>query len=270
MSHGVGVNGGSSVLCGLRGLALFFFLGGSVGVTAADARIAVAANFRDTALMVARYLEADSPHRYEIIAGSTGKLASQIINGAPFDMLMAADLDRPQQLMARGLAVPESYFIYAVGKLGLWWPDAPAPVTVNALGDLDPRSVSIANPAFAPYGQAAWRVLNNADVETEWLNHIVRVDNINLVTGLVAQGQAKAGFVARSAVIAGARKGSVAADPDDLLWLSADAGIEQALVVMERARDNAAVRYWIEQIQTSAIRELIRRDGYDHFVEQHP
>jgi molybdate transport system substrate-binding protein len=252
----------------MRGLVLLFFLWGSGDVTAANARIAVASNFRDTALIVARYLEANSPHRYDIIAGSTGKLASQIMNGAPFDVLMAADLDRPQQLMARGFAVPESYFIYAVGELGLWWPDASVPVTVSALRDLDPRSVCIANPAFAPYGQAAWRVLNNADLETEWLNNIVRVDNINLVTGLVAQGQAKAGFVARSAVIAGTRKGSVAADSGDLLWLSEDFAIEQALVVMERARDNTAVEYWIEQMQTSAIRELIRRDGYDQIVGQ--
>ena len=256
------------MLSGMRSLALFFCLWGSGDITAADARIAVAANFRDTALMVARYLEADSPHRYDIIAGSTGKLASQIINGAPFDVLMAADLDRPQQLMKRGLAVPGSYLIYAVGELGLWWPDASVPVTVNALRDLDARSVCIANPAFAPYGKAAWRVLNNADLEAEWLNNIVRVDNISLVTGLVAQGQAKAGFVARSAVIAGARQGSLKADPDDLLWFSGDAGIEQALVVMERARDNAAVQYWIEQIQTSAVRELIRRDGYDQIAGQ--
>ena len=268
MGHYVGVNGGSEVLGGMRGLAVLFFLWGTGVVMAADARIAVAANFRDTALTVARYLEADSSHRYEIIAGSTGKLASQIINGAPFDVLMAADPDRPQQLMERGLAVPESYFIYAIGELGLWWPDAPVPVSVNALRDLDPRSVGIANPAFAPYGQAAWRVLNNADLAAEWLHNVVRVDNINVVTGLVAQRQAKAGFVARSAVIAGTRKGSVKADPDDLLWFSEDARIEQALVVMERARDNVAVHYWIEQLQSSAVRELIRRDGYDQIAGQ--
>ena len=71
---------------------------------AAEARIAVAANFRDTAEAIAARLEAESPHRYEVIAGSTGKLASQILNGAPYDVFMAADRQRPQLLVDRGLA----------------------------------------------------------------------------------------------------------------------------------------------------------------------
>ena len=68
----------------------------SQGVESAEARIAVAANFRNTALAIAEALQRASPHRYEIIAGSTGKLASQILNGAPYDIFMAADRDRPQ------------------------------------------------------------------------------------------------------------------------------------------------------------------------------
>ena len=66
---------------------------------AAEARIAVAANFRDTAEAIAARLEAESPHRYQVIAGSTGKLASQILNGAPYDVFMAADRRRPQMLV---------------------------------------------------------------------------------------------------------------------------------------------------------------------------
>ena len=81
---------------------------GGVGLQAAEARIAVAANFRDTALAIAQQLEATSVHRYEIISGSTGKLAAQIINGAPFDVLMAADVQRPRELERRGLIVAES------------------------------------------------------------------------------------------------------------------------------------------------------------------
>ena len=75
-------------------LASVLWSGGSA--FAAEARIAVAANFRDTAEAIAARLEAESPHRYEVVAGSTGKLASQILNGAPFDVFMAADRQRPQ------------------------------------------------------------------------------------------------------------------------------------------------------------------------------
>ena len=130
---------------------------GGVGLQAAEARIAVAANFRDTALAIAQQLEATSGHRYEIISGSTGKLAAQIINGAPFDVLMAADIQRPRELKRRGLIVAESLQVYAIGELGLWWPHASGAVTADNLIHLEPGEVGIANPAFAPYGAAAWR-----------------------------------------------------------------------------------------------------------------
>ena len=101
---------------------------------AAEARIAVASNFRDTALAIAEQLEATSPHRYQIIAGSTGKLVSQIINGAPFDILMAADQRRPRELELRGLAVPGSVRTYALGEMGLWWPDGPDALDLEKIG----------------------------------------------------------------------------------------------------------------------------------------
>ena len=139
------------------------------GLSLADeARIAVAANFRDTAEAIAARLEAESPHRYQIIASSTGKLASQILNGAPFDVFMAADRRRPQQLVERGLASAEFQQTYAVGVLGLWWPGGARTPALDALATHDPRSVCMANPAFAPYGEAAWAMLQNAGLEASY------------------------------------------------------------------------------------------------------
>lgn len=241
-------------------LASLFWSGG--GVLAAEARIAVAANFRDTAEAIATRLEADSPHRYEVIAGSTGKLASQILNGAPFDVFMAADRQRPQQLVDRGLAAAASQQIYAVGELGLWWPSSAGTPTLKALASLEPRSVCMANPAFAPYGEAAWAMLQNAGLEASWLEGVVRVDNVNLVAGLIAQGHARAGFVARSSLIAGKRQGTVVADDEEVLWFAEQAPIDQAMVLLTRAERNVAARHWVKQMQAAPIRELIQRDGY--------
>ena len=241
-------------------LASLFWSGG--GVLAAEARIAVAANFRDTAEAIATRLEADSPHRYEVIAGSTGKLASQILNGAPFDVFMAADRQRPQQLVDRGLAAAASQQIYAVGELGLWWPSSAGTPTLKALASLEPRSVCMANPAFAPYGEAAWAMLKNAGLEATWLEGMVRVDNVNLVAGLIAQGHARAGFVARSSLIAGKRQGTVVADDEEVLWFAEQAPIDQAMVLLTRAERNVAARHWVKQMQAAPIRELIQRDGY--------
>ena len=234
----------------------------SQGVESAEARIAVAANFRNTALAVAEELQRVSPHHYEIIAGSTGKLASQILNGAPFDIFMAADRGRPQQLVDRGVAVAGSQQIYAVGELGLWWPGVSGTPAVGALANLQPRSVCIANPAFAPYGEAAWHSLARADISAVWREGILRVDNINLVTGLVAQGHVSAGFVARSSLISGMRNGSVKANESEVLWLASDAELDQMMVLLTRGENNPAAQFWVDQIQTPSVRELIRRDGY--------
>ena len=229
---------------------------------AAEARIAVAANFQETAKVIATLLESESPHRYEIIAGSTGKLASQILNGAPFDIFMAADRDRPLQLVDRGVAVAGSQQIYAVGELGLWWPGVSGTPAVGALANLEPRSVCIANPAFAPYGEAAWRSLARAEIDSAWREGILRVDNINLVTGLVAQGHVSAGFVARSSLIAGVRNGSVRVNESEVLWLAGDAALDQMMVLLTRGENNPAAQFWLDQMQTPSVRELIRQDGY--------
>ena len=258
----------SSALALLRWLLLASILLSGRSAFAADARIAVAANFRDTAEAIATRLEAESPHRYEVIAGSTGKLASQILNGAPFDVFMAADRQRPQQLVDRGLAAAASQQIYAVGELGLWWPSGAGTPTLKALASLEPRSVCMANPAFAPYGEAAWALLQNAGLEADWLEGVVRTDNVNLVAGLIAQGQAIAGFVARSSLIAGKRQGTVVAADEEVLWFAEQAPVDQAMVLLTRAERNIAARHWVKQMQAAPIRELIQRDGYRLAGEQ--
>lgn len=229
---------------------------------AAEARIAVASNFRDTALAIAEQLEASSPHRYQIITGSTGKLASQIINGAPFDVLMAADQRRPRELESRGLAVTGSVMTYALGEIGLWWPKGPDVLNLERLAELPAGQVCIANPAVAPYGDAAIAVLSARSMDSDWLDGLIRVDNVNLVTGWVATGQASAGFVARSALISAQRRGEVLIGTDDIHWIEDHPPIAQAMAVIKRAADNPAAVFWARQIRTEPVQSLLERDGY--------
>jgi len=246
---------------------MLWMLGGSgIAISAerpmAAARIAVAANFRDTAEAIARHLEARSDYRYDIIVGSTGKLASQIINGAPFDVLMAADRIRPQRLVDEGYAVAGSQRTYALGQLGLWWPEVGQPNAVSDLSALSPREICLANPTLAPYGSAALTALKEAGFSDTYLAGLVRVDNVNLVTAMVAQRQVRAGFIARSALVVAAKRDDVPMDETAVLWLSDHEPIHQALVLLHRAQHNAAAHYWVEQIDHPAIRDLIRADGY--------
>jgi molybdate transport system substrate-binding protein len=166
------------------------------------------------------------------------------------------------------LAAAASQQIYAVGELGLWWPSGAGTPTLKALASLEPRSVCVANPAFAPYGEAAWALLQNADLEADWLEGVVRADNVNLVAGLIAQGHAIAGFVARSSLIAGKRQGTVVADDEEVLWFAGQAPVDQAMVLLTRAEGNVAARHWVKQMQAAPIRELIQRDGYRLAGEQ--
>ena len=244
---------------GLLATALFLV---SVSTHGAEARIAVASNFRDTALAIAAQLETISPHRYQIVAGSTGKLASQIVHGAPFDILMAADQRRPRELESRGVAVKGSVTTYAFGELGVWWPDAPGVLDMAALGKLPAGQVCIANPAFAPYGNAAIAVLVAASMDPNWLEGLVRVDNINLVTTWLATGHARAGFVARSSMISAQRKGELVVMPKDIIWLDGHPPIAQAMAVMTRAVDNPAAAFWARQLREEPIRAMLVRDGY--------
>ena len=84
---------------------------------AGEALVAVAANFSEVMDKLKEEFERDHPHTLRLSMGSTGKLFAQIVNGAPFDILLAADAERPRLLDERGLAVPNSRFSYALGEL---------------------------------------------------------------------------------------------------------------------------------------------------------
>ena len=93
-------------------------------VLAADALVAVAANFAEALNVVRADFQRDTEHRITVVLGSTGKLYAQIVNGAPYDLMMAADQARPERLEMEGRAVAGSRFTYATGRLALWSRDA--------------------------------------------------------------------------------------------------------------------------------------------------
>lgn len=239
---------------------------------AGEATIAVAANFRATAEVIARQLEAISPHQYRVIAGSTGKLAGQIINGAPFDVLMAADTERPLVLAERGLARAESMQVYALGQLGLWWPGAPAKVTPTDILTLAPGTVCIANSKVAPYGRAAEEVLSGLGATPEWISQTIKADNISMVTAMVMGGFAQAGMVARSSLAEIERSGELTTSPTEIMWFDQrfHRGIEQGMILLERGRENPAALQWVEYMRSKEVANLLRLHGYDHDMEIQP
>ncbi len=118
---------------------------------------AVAANFAAAMARIEPAFEQASGHQLTVVLGSSGKLVTQIQQGAPFDVLLSADVERPDVLAKSGLGVPASRFTYAIGRLALWSPD-PQAIGADGVAYLRAgsfRHLAIGNPAVAPYGAAA-------------------------------------------------------------------------------------------------------------------
>ena len=109
--------------------------------------MAVAANFKTTLDGLERDFEARTEYKLDAVVGSTGKLYAQIVYGAPYDIFLAADQERPIRLIEEDQAVVASRFTYAFGRLILWGTNDPA-----TLGTSEIKRIAIANPNLAPYG----------------------------------------------------------------------------------------------------------------------
>ncbi|MBW3198309.1 molybdate ABC transporter substrate-binding protein [Marinobacter nauticus] len=227
---------------------------------AGNLTLAVAANFTDTTASLVETFEASTGHQVTASFGSTGKLYAQIRNGAPFDVFMAADAQRPQLLESEGMAVPGSRFTYARGKLVLWSPETAAFISPIAYLNEQPFSrLAIANPKTAPYGLAAQQVLEHLELWSPLQPKLVRGDSIAQTFQFIASGNAQAGLVALAQVKAWP-------DQDGTLWRipqSYYAPINQQAILLKRGADNTAARDWLAFLQSPDAVAIIQGYGYD-------
>lgn len=168
--------------------------------SADEALVAVATNFSEVAEQLRRDFERASTHRLTLVSGSSGKLYAQIIQGAPFAVLLSADQQRPEQLVRQGMAREGSQFTYAVGRLVLWSADADllAENPVSVLRSARFRKLAVANPELAPYGRAAIQALQTLGLHQGLQRKLVVGENIGQTHAMVATGNAELGFVALS------------------------------------------------------------------------
>jgi molybdate transport system substrate-binding protein len=237
-------------------------LGGIVSATAAaeDALVAVAANFADTMIQLQPLFEGDSGHRLTLSIGSTGKLYAQIRNGAPFDVLLAADQARPERLVAEGLATPASRFTYAIGRLALWSAD-PDLLTTDAQQILRQGSfrLAIANPELAPYGAAARETLMALGLYEPLRSRIVMGENVGQAYALVATGNAQLGFLAWSYLLSPRNKlaGSRWDVPEQLYT-----PIRQDAVLLTRGVNNRAATDLLTFLRSAPAQRVMAKFGY--------
>lgn len=223
---------------------------------AESVHVAVATNFATTCKKIGAAFTAATQHDVVISDGSSGKLAAQIANGAPFEVFLSADVERPAKLEAERKAVAGTRFVYAVGKLALWSARADFVKGEATLRADAFRHLAIANPELAPYGAAARDVLQKLQLWDHLQPKLVRGEDIGQAFHFVSTGNAELGFVALSQ-IAGNDDGSRWLVPQDLY-----APIEQQAVLLLPGRDDPAARAFLEFLKSDAARALIEGAGY--------
>lgn len=219
--------------------------------------MATAANFLSTAREIAHAFTAVTGHAVVLSGGSTGGLYAQIVHGAPYDLFLAADAERPERLEAAGLAVAGTRVTYAVGRLTLWSPSgAPLP---EALREGRFRRLALANPRTAPYGRAALEVTRRLGLSEDALEgRMVLGEDVAQAYQLVATGNADLGFVASSHL-------RLARDVAGTTW-AAPAGwhapLEQQVVLLERSRDRRPAQAFWTFLRSEEAQRLVAAAGY--------
>ena len=234
-------------------------LGTAVLATAAQAgevKIAVAANFTNAAKEIGVLFARASGHRALFSFGSTGQLYTQITQGAPYDVFLAADRNRPKRAIAEGHAVKGSRFTYAAGRIALFSMDKSLARGSASLEHGRFAKIAIANPVTAPYGAAAVETMKALGVFGRLRPRIVQGNNIAQTYQFVESGAAEVGFVALSQ-IARHEKGSRWIVPASL-----HAAIRQDAVLLERGRRNEAALGFIGFLKGEQARAVKEKYGY--------
>ena len=244
----------------LMALALFgaVLTLGVAPALAADTQVAVAANFADPAKAIAAAFKVKTGHTAVLSFGSSGQFFSQIAHGAPYEVFLSADAERPTRAEQAGLGVRGSRFTYAVGRLVLY---STTPGLVDAQGAVLKTDrfakLAVADPAAAPYGAAAVQTMQRLKIYDALAPRIVRGASITQAYQYVATGNAQLGFVALSQVIN---------EPGGSRWLvpaAWHAPIDQQAVLLRTGENNPAAKAFMAFLKSPTAVAIIKRYGYE-------
>ncbi len=216
--------------------------------------VAVASNFIAPMREIATAFEQQTGHKVTLASGSSGKLYAQIRHGAPFDVFLSADDEKPRALEAGGYALPGSRFTYALGWLALWSPNSTDP---KGLLHGDFARLALANPRLAPYGQAALSTLANLGLLERTRSRWVQGENIAQTYQFVASGNADLAFVALSQLNSQSQPGGVWRVPSEL-----HAPIRQDAVAISGSTKPILSSELLGFLKSESTAEILSRYGY--------
>ena len=249
----------------LRMTGLFLLLAAQLLLPAAQAgeriTVAAAADLK-FALdeIVADFGRAHPDDTVEVVYGSSGKFATQIRQGAPFDLYFSADIAYPRALEAEGLALGPTR-PYAVGRIVLWsrTRDARA-LRLQDLADPALGRIAIANPRHAPYGKRAEEALRAAGVWDAVQPRLVQGENIAQTAQFVQTGNATVGIIALSLAL---NPTLAAQGGHHLIDAALHAPLEQGFILTRQAEGKALATAFADYIGSAAARAVLVRYGFE-------
>jgi molybdate transport system substrate-binding protein len=222
--------------------------------------VAVASNFTKPMNDIVISFNKTTGHEAMLSFGSSGKFVAQIENDAPFEIFLSADQSSPQKLAERGLAVANSRFTYAIGKLVLW---SATPGLVDSQGKILVKGgfkhLALADPKTAPYGEAAEQTLAKLGLLDKLTPVLVLGENISQTQQFISTGNAELGFIALSQVIENGKisNGSGWVVPEEL-----HLPINQDAVLLKKGERNPAALAIMAFLKSPTALAIIKSYGY--------
>lgn len=214
--------------------------------------IAVSSNAKEAISHIAAEFEIQYDIKTEIISSSSGKLSTQIEQGAPFDLFFSADLKYPEYLLNKKIGY-DSVLKYAEGRLVLW------STKLDTIPNLEAdkiNKIAIANPELAPYGKAAIQYLNGIGLQEKLKDKLIYGESISQTNQYILNGSVDLGFTALSIVSAPEMKSKG-------VWKELDGDlyspVEQGFIILNRNKNTIQFR---DFIFSSKSQKILNDFGY--------
>lgn len=221
-----------------------------------EIKIAVSANFAQTAKQLIEKFQETSKANIILVKGSTGKHYAQIIHGAPYDIFFSADSATPLKLEQKQKIISKSRFTYAIGKIILWSPENRLNFSLEEIHKLKYRKFAIANPKLAPYGEAAKQSLKYVSLWLKMQGNLVFGENINQTFQFIQTGNAEMGIIAYSQFLMLPKK------KQGSYWMIPQIyfkPINQQAVLLKK---NIISEHFLRFLKSATAKKIIQNAGY--------
>ncbi|KKB36894.1 molybdate ABC transporter substrate-binding protein [Bacillus thermotolerans] len=218
--------------------------------------IAAASDLQFAFKEMEKHFEEQTGRNVEITFSSTGTLAQQIDNGAPYDVFAAANVSFIEELEQKGKLVPDTQVMYSEGELSVVSSKGSS-VSLTSIEDLansEVKKIAIANPEHAPYGMAAKQALERAGLWEKVKDKLIYGKSVADTLALVATGNAEAGIVSRSIVTEEVQ--GVPVDPQ------LHEPIRQAMAIVEGTKQEELARSFVEYVTGEEGQRLLQSYGF--------